>query len=182
VESVAPESVELYPHLDTLKAWAEGEDIDTTQACAFIDEHATKYGTPASNSVMAAYVSSIHAAKAAQGDGSAVGAAVHFAAEAVYEKDTYPSFNAWYVARHRQHQVFAEEIRKELPVAPKLPEINDVMLGMTEAEAEGMGQSKGFVVRVVGRDGENFIITADCQPNRRNIVLTQGIVTEVTRG
>jgi hypothetical protein len=187
VEPVAPEVTELYPHLETLKLWAEGANVDTTQALTFIDAYATEHGTPATNSVMAAYVSAIHASKAVQGKecafaGSAVAAAIHFAAEAIYEEKTYPSFNAWYVARHKQLLEFAEEIRKEIPEAPKLPEINDVMLGMTQEEAEAIGGKKGFPVRVVGRDGENFAITADYRPNRRNIVLTRGIVTEVTRG
>lgn len=61
-------------------------------------------------------------------------------------------------------------------------ENEDVVVGMTEEEAHAIGSKHGFAVRAVNRDGVQFILSADFKPNRRNIVLKQGVVTEVTRG
>lgn len=58
----------------------------------------------------------------------------------------------------------------------------DVVVGMTEEEALALGEKMGFTVRVVERDEVQFILTAECQPDRRNIVVVQGLVTQVTRG
>lgn len=58
----------------------------------------------------------------------------------------------------------------------------DVTAGMTEEQALVIGAKQGFVVRAVERDGEHLIITAGYRPDRRNIVLKNGVVTEVTRG
>jgi predicted RNA-binding protein with PUA domain len=58
----------------------------------------------------------------------------------------------------------------------------DVTVGMTQEEAEAVGEKNDFPVRVTQRDGVRFVITADFNPFRRNIVLVQGVVTNVTKG
>ena len=55
-------------------------------------------------------------------------------------------------------------------------------LGLTEEESVKLLEEKGFVVRVVERDGEPYAITFDYRTNRINLVIVDGIVTEAYIG
>lgn len=55
-------------------------------------------------------------------------------------------------------------------------EINKVIMGQKEATARELLEKIGFKMRVVYRDGQPLIGTADVQRNRINVTVEQGIV------
>lgn len=52
------------------------------------------------------------------------------------------------------------------------------VIGMTEEEGTRILTEAGWTVRIVGRDGENFIITADYSTSRANLIIENNIITE----
>jgi hypothetical protein len=57
-----------------------------------------------------------------------------------------------------------------------------MLLSLTEKTAVTCAESEGWEVRVVKRDGEEFMVTADYRANRVNLVVEDNIVTSVTVG
>jgi len=55
-------------------------------------------------------------------------------------------------------------------------------VGHTEKEVTDAVLEGGGEVRVVRRDGANTVCTRDMHPNRANLVIENGIVTEITFG
>ena len=58
----------------------------------------------------------------------------------------------------------------------------DSLIGMNIGEAETLAASKGFITRVVERDGESFWITMDYRTNRVNLTVEKDMVTKVHVG
>ena len=58
----------------------------------------------------------------------------------------------------------------------------EAFLGMSEADAVSYAESRGWAVRVVARDGEEFPITMDYSASRVNLTIEDGIVTIATTG
>ena len=56
------------------------------------------------------------------------------------------------------------------------------LIGLTEAAAVDEAESGGWVVRVVARDGENYLVTQDYSLSRVNLTVVGGIVTSVSVG
>ena len=56
------------------------------------------------------------------------------------------------------------------------------LLGFSEKTAESCVTDAGLVWRVVGRDGELFVVTQDYNPQRVNVVIEISEVTEVRIG
>ena len=56
------------------------------------------------------------------------------------------------------------------------------LIGLTEADAVATSESKGWTVRVVARDGEEFPITMDYSTERVNLTVVDDVVTEVYVG
>lgn len=52
----------------------------------------------------------------------------------------------------------------------------DKYVGLEEREAEAQAVLDGLMVRITGRDGEYFPVTADLRSNRVNFVIDQGKV------
>ena len=55
----------------------------------------------------------------------------------------------------------------------------EVLVGLSEDEAEEAAAEEGWTVRVVTRDGEDLAATMDFRPNRVNVEVTDGEVTDV---
>ncbi len=53
------------------------------------------------------------------------------------------------------------------------------LIGQAEQDAVVASEAQGFAVRIAQRDGENFVLRADMQFSRVNLVIENGIVTEV---
>jgi hypothetical protein len=49
--------------------------------------------------------------------------------------------------------------------------------GKTEEEAKALIEQAGMVMRVVARDGQEFMVTMDYHTGRVNVVVNNGIVT-----
>ena len=62
------------------------------------------------------------------------------------------------------------------------PEDAEKLLGLSEAEAVEAGESQGWVVRVVARDGEEFPITMDYSTERVNLTVDNDVVIGVYVG
>lgn len=58
----------------------------------------------------------------------------------------------------------------------------ETLLGLTETEAMKVVDQRGWVYRVVERDGESLMVTADYVTNRVNVVVTKGRITDVSVG
>lgn len=58
----------------------------------------------------------------------------------------------------------------------------DTLIGMNIDEAEMLAASKGFITRIVERDGESFIVTMDYRTNRVNLTVKNDIITETFIG
>ena len=58
----------------------------------------------------------------------------------------------------------------------------DGLTGLAEADAEALARDRGYVVRVVARDGEWFQVTADYRYDRINFVIENGIVVQASIG
>jgi hypothetical protein len=56
------------------------------------------------------------------------------------------------------------------------------LVGLSEDEAMKVAASKGWDYRVSARDGEQFMLTTDYVPRRVNVVIDDGMVTEVSVG
>jgi hypothetical protein len=56
------------------------------------------------------------------------------------------------------------------------------LVGFSEKTAESCVTGAGLVWRVVGRDGESFVVTQDYNPLRVNVVIEISEVTEVRIG
>ena len=56
------------------------------------------------------------------------------------------------------------------------------LLGMAQAYAENKIEEAGFTHRVVWKDGEEFVNTADYNPTRINLYIKEGIVDKVEVG
>ena len=55
-------------------------------------------------------------------------------------------------------------------------------LGMSESAAVAFLRSKGLVVRIASRDGEDFMLTADYSESRVNLTIVHSVVTKYTVG
>lgn len=51
-------------------------------------------------------------------------------------------------------------------------------IGMEENAARTAIEAQGYVMRVIARDGENYIITLELNTNRINVAVVNGIITE----
>lgn len=56
------------------------------------------------------------------------------------------------------------------------------LLNKTEAEAVALAEAAGRTVRVIERDGNALVVTADLRPNRLNLVVVDGIVNSYRLG
>ena len=56
------------------------------------------------------------------------------------------------------------------------------LLGLNENTAVACAENEGWGVRVVQRDGEEFMVTADYRADRVNLVVENDVVTSVTVG
>lgn len=56
------------------------------------------------------------------------------------------------------------------------------LVGLDEREAVKVAESKGWVARVVARDGESFMVTTDWRGDRVNLTVVDGEVTAVSVG
>ena len=56
------------------------------------------------------------------------------------------------------------------------------LLNRPEKEVINELKRKNARYRIVGRDGESFVITMDYNPGRYNLYITDGIVTRVRMG
>lgn len=54
--------------------------------------------------------------------------------------------------------------------------VGSTYVGLSEAAAEGRAEAAGYTTRVVGRDGLDFVITADLDPNRLDLLVFDGVV------
>lgn len=70
----------------------------------------------------------------------------------------------------------------DVPAAAVRTADAEKLVGLTEDEAAKVASGAGWTVRVVSRDGEDFMVTADWQENRVNISVVDGKVTAVTVG
>lgn len=57
-----------------------------------------------------------------------------------------------------------------------------VLIGLSEDAANITAKERGWVVRVVSRDGEDFIVTQDFSTNRVNLTVTAGKVVKASIG
>jgi|AntAceMinimDraft_12_1070368.scaffolds.fasta_scaffold33904_2 hypothetical protein len=56
------------------------------------------------------------------------------------------------------------------------------LVGFDELEAQFCVETSDLLWRVVGRDGESFIVTLDYSPQRVNVVIISGMVSDVSVG
>ena len=56
------------------------------------------------------------------------------------------------------------------------------LVGLDELEAKFCVETSDLLWRVVGRDGESFIVTLDYIPQRVNVVIISGLVSEASVG
>lgn len=64
----------------------------------------------------------------------------------------------------------------------KKVELPKRLVGLGEDDAVGEAESEGWVVRVVARDGEEFVVTKDYVETRVNLTVNDGVVTDVYVG
>ena len=58
----------------------------------------------------------------------------------------------------------------------------DMLIGLTESDAESCAKSLGWAFRVGERDGESFAVTADYSQQRVTVSVTNDLVTAVVIG
>lgn len=58
----------------------------------------------------------------------------------------------------------------------------DALAGLSESDATAAAAQKGFVVRIVARDGEWYPVTKDYRLDRVNFVVINGVVVGATIG
>lgn len=56
------------------------------------------------------------------------------------------------------------------------------LIGLSEIDARKIVTDNGFKLRVIRKDGKNYAGTCDLNPNRFNIAIENGIITEVWIG
>lgn len=56
------------------------------------------------------------------------------------------------------------------------------LVGLSEAEAEAEAEANGWTVRVVERDGEEYMVTMDYSDSRVNLTIEGGVVTNAAVG
>ena len=54
------------------------------------------------------------------------------------------------------------------------------LVGLCLADAEAWAEANGFRVRIIERDGESLIVTADYSESRINVALADGMINRVT--
>jgi hypothetical protein len=62
---------------------------------------------------------------------------------------------------------------------PTVDAATDVLVGLSEDDAEEAADEQGWTIRVVVRDGEDLPATMDFRPERVNVEVTDGEVTAV---
>jgi len=67
----------------------------------------------------------------------------------------------------------------DVPVGELRAEDASVLVGLAEDEAAKVAEGNGWTVRVAERDGEKLMVTTDWQPNRVNVAVRSGRITEV---
>ena len=68
------------------------------------------------------------------------------------------------------------------PTTAITQESADVLVGMAEADATQAAESKGWVVRIGSRDGEDFALTMDYRTDRVTLTVKADKVTAVVLG
>ena len=58
----------------------------------------------------------------------------------------------------------------------------DMLIGLTESDAESCAKSLGWAFRVGERDGESFAVTADYSQQRVTVSVAKNLVTTVAVG
>ena len=56
--------------------------------------------------------------------------------------------------------------------------IAEGLVGQSEQSAIQAAEAQGVTVRIAGRDGQNFILSADMRFSRVNLVIEAGVVTQ----
>jgi hypothetical protein len=68
-------------------------------------------------------------------------------------------------------------------ICPPDPEaVTRQFVGLTEAQAAAQAAARGWAFRVAERDGEQFQLTADYNPQRLNVAVQSGTVTRAWSG
>lgn len=62
---------------------------------------------------------------------------------------------------------------------PTIESAGDLVIGLSEDEAEEALDDRGWTLRVTRRDGEDLPVTMDLRPDRVNVEVVDGEVTEV---
>ena len=58
----------------------------------------------------------------------------------------------------------------------------DMLIGLSEFDAESCALSLGWAFRVGERDGQSFALTADYSQQRVTVTVTLGVVTAISVG
>lgn len=58
----------------------------------------------------------------------------------------------------------------------------DFLVGLTESAAYEIAQEHGFIVRIVQRDDNYFVVTSDLKFDRANFVVVNNLVSSVSIG
>jgi hypothetical protein len=56
------------------------------------------------------------------------------------------------------------------------------LIGLSETEVESLLFDNSILFRVIEKDGHKFMLTANYDPLRLNLVVKKGIVIKVTKG
>jgi hypothetical protein len=77
-----------------------------------------------------------------------------------------------------------DEVRRLVPESAqraleRTEQFAESLIGLNEHDAVTSSEAQGFAVRIARRDGESFVLRADMQFLRVNLVIENGIVTEV---
>ena len=78
----------------------------------------------------------------------------------------------------QENQLDGDMIDTQPPVSETEPTSNDVIIGMTTAEAEAYAKANGVMFRVGAIDGEFLPVTMDYRVGRITASITDGIVTD----
>ena len=78
----------------------------------------------------------------------------------------------------QENQLDGDMIDTQPPVSETEPTSNDVIIGMTTAEAEAYAKANGVMFRVGAIDGEFLPVTMDYLVGRITASITDGIVTD----
>jgi hypothetical protein len=77
-----------------------------------------------------------------------------------------------------------DDLRRSLPESARralerTEQFADSLIGQSEQDAVAASEAQGFAVRIAQRDGESFVLRADMEFSRVNLVIENGIVSEV---